>query len=492
MRLRLIAAVVGIVALVLLVHDIPLAGHLERVERDRLVTKLERDAFILAGRAEEELEAGTLRDDLTLTRLVADYSVAEDVRVVVVDDTARGMLGSEPERTVGVDFSNRPEITRALDGVSNSGERSSVTLGEDLFFVAVPVLSGDAVVGAVRFTAPERTVAERTSEQVRRLAVVAGISLLIAGAVAWLLSSMILGPLARLRSATEGLSSGDLSTRANVDEGPPELRSLGASFNTMASQLETMVERQRAFAGTASHQLRTPLTALRLQLEQLEGEVSWDASANARVGKAIEECDRLHRMIEGLLALARTEGAGLAAEPTDLTSIVEQRVEQWTALAEERDVDLVLDVGSRTLVHALPGSIEQIVDNLIDNALEYAPAGSSIKIDVQPAAGDSDGIAASSTVELHVIDEGPGMSPVDREQAFERFWRGTSTSTGGSGLGLAIVQQLAVAAGGSARLESAPVGGLEAIATFEVVKNVGRERRRLTQRVTTDARKSGL
>jgi len=460
----LIAAIVGIVALVLLVHDVPLAGHLGRVERDRLVTKLERDAFILAGRAEEELEAGTLTEDPTLTRLVAEYSTLEDVRVVVVNDQARGVLGSEPDRTIGVNFSNRPEIVRALDGISNSGERASETLGEDLFFVAVPVLSGDSVVGAVRFSAPERTVAERTATLVRQLFLVAAISLLIAAAVAWLLSQMILGPLSRLRTATQGLAAGDLSTRANVEDGPPELRDLGTSFNKMATQLQQMVERQRAFAGTASHQLRTPLTALRLQLESLQSDLDGQQTHSLRVDEAIEECDRLHRMIEGLLALSRTEGSGLVAQDTDIATIVEQRVDQWRALTEERNITLTLDIEEPSQAWALPDSIEQIVDNLIDNALEVSPPGSTLLVALRasttPVADDP------ATVELHVIDQGPGLSDTEREQAFERFWRGTTTAEGGSGLGLAIVQQLARAAGGSARLERTPGGGIDAVVSL--------------------------
>lgn len=463
MRLRLIAAIVGIVALVLIVHDVPLAGHLERVERDRLVTKLERDAFILAGRAEEELEAGTLSEDPVLGQLVAEYSALEDVRVVVVDDQATGMLGSEPDRTIGVNFSNRPEILRALDGVSNSGERASTTLGEDLFFVAVPVLSGESVVGAVRFTAPERTVVDRTQARVQRLFVVAGISLLIATAVAWLLSSMILGPLSRLRAATLGLAGGDLSTRADVDDGPPELRDLGQSFNSMADQLQQMVERQRAFAGTASHQLRTPLTALRLQLEQLQGEVDEASSSRERVESAIDECDRLRRMIEGLLALSRTEGAGVAAVDTDLAAIVEQRVEQWAALAEERDVSLVVEIEVRDVVRALPDAVEQIIDNLVDNALEVSPESSRLVIAIR-SEGPTQTLAPM--IDLHVIDEGPGLDDSDRRHAFDRFWRGAGTAKGGSGLGLAIVQQLAQASGGSARLDESRSGGIDAVVSF--------------------------
>lgn len=462
MRLRLIAVIVGVVAVVLLIHDVPLAGHLERVERDRLVTKLERDAFILAGRSEEALEDGAAANEPTLARLVADYSRIEDVRVVVTDGDAIGVLGSEFDRTIGVDFGNRPEIQRALDGVSNSGERASETLGEDLFYVAVPVLSGDRVVGAVRFSAPERVVSDRAGERVRQLFLVAAISLGIAAVVASLLSLMITRPLAALRHATQRMAAGDLSTRAGATEGPPELRDLGASFDTMAERIEQLVERQRSFAGTASHQLRTPLTALRLRLEQLETEVGDLPRAERQVEAAIEECDRLHRMIEGLLALSRADGAEVVVEPTDLATIVEQRVEQWQALAEERHVHIELAVRSRRTIRAIPGAVEQIVDNLVDNALEVSPPDASIELMVVDDVDDH----GREVVALHVIDRGPGLSANERTLAFERFWRGADAEVGGSGLGLAIVAQLAARSGGSARLDRAPTGGIDAVITF--------------------------
>lgn len=460
MRLRLLAVIVGIVGLVLIIHDVPLAGHLERVERDRFVTKLERDAFILAGRSEEALEEGTATDDPTLARLIADYSSLEDVRVVVVDDLGIGVLGSEIERTVGVSFNNRPEIQRALAGVSNSGERASETLGETLFFVAVPVLSGDQVVGAVRFSAPGRVVDERAGARVQQLFVVAGISLAIASAVAWLLSLTITEPLARLRGTTRQLAAGKLDTRADVADGPPEIRALGASFNTMADQIEQLVDRQRSFAGTASHQLRTPLTALRLRLEQLETELADHPRAGDQIEAAIAECDRLHRMVEGLLALSRAEGSQAAPEHVDLSTVVGQRVEQWQALAEEADVDLRLDVGSRRAVQAVPGSVEQIVDNLIDNALDVSPPGSSVRVSVVDGAGDA------PLVTLHVVDEGPGLDDEERASALGRFWRGSDAKPGGSGLGLAIVRELVEGSGGTVQLDRSPSGGIDAVVSF--------------------------
>ncbi|HEY5663920.1 MAG TPA: ATP-binding protein [Ilumatobacter sp.] len=458
MRSRFLLVVVGVVALVLAVHDIPLASHLEAVERDRLVAGLERDAFLIGGRCENALAAGTASEEPELNALVRRYGRDEDVRVVVVDRSAVGVVGSD-DAVLAEDFSNRPEIRSALGGTLTTGDRFSETLGYDLFYVSVPVWSGSEIVGAVRLTAPEEVVADRAAARVRGLLAVASISLLIAVAVAWWLANSITRPIRRLGAVTEDLAGGRLGARADDAHGPPEIRSLAGSFNSMASRLGQLVDRQRAFAGTASHQLRTPLTALRLRLEQLGEMVADDPAATSVLDDALAETDRLRRMIEGLLALTRAEDAAVGPVEVDLAALVRNRVEHWQPLADEGDVELVVRVPHDLVVLAIDGAVEQIIDNLVDNALEVSPPGSTLRLEVE---------TAGAVAELHVVDEGPGLSAAERERAFERFWRGDRSAPDGSGLGLAIVHQLAAAGDGSAELRAAPGGGLDAVVCFRV------------------------
>jgi signal transduction histidine kinase len=454
MRTRLLLALVGVVALVLLVHDVPLAAHLETVERDRLVTRLERDAFIVGGRAEEALEDDAAAGNNTLRLLVTRYAEQEDVRVVVVDRDGTGVVASDDDG-LDEDFSNRPEIDEVLAfGDPRTGQRFSNTLGEDLFYVAVPVLSGDDVVGAVRITAPEQVVSERVSGRVRGLVVVALISLLIAVGVAWLVASSLARPLLRLRLATDKFASGDLSTRADEGDGPGEVRALAHSFNSMAGRLSGLIDRQREFAGTASHQLRTPLTALRLRLEQLHGRVATDVVAERMVDDALHETDRLHRMVEGLLALSRADGSSAVAVEVDLSAIVGERSAHWSPLADERGVTLRSAVPAGMCAVAIDGAVEQILDNFIDNALDVSPAGGELLVSA---------FSHGSWIELHVVDQGPGLPDEERERAFERFWRGADATPDGTGLGLAIVHQLAAASGGEAELRQATGGGIDAV-----------------------------
>lgn len=457
MRNRLLLVLVGVVALVLAVHDIPLARYLQDVEYDRLTDRLESDAFIIGMRAEEALEADTADASPTLRSLIVRYAAEEQVRVVIVDADAQGLVGSD-SRVLDEDFSNREEIREVLaTGEPQSGKRPSVTLGEDLFYVAVPVLSGDERIGAVRISAPARVVSDRVDARVRGLALVALISLLIACTAAWLLARTVTRPISRLESTTDRLAAGELGARADDAEGPPEVRALAGSFNSMADRLEQLIERQRAFAGTASHQLRTPLTALRLRLEQLAGQVDADTAAAGTVDAALVETDRLHRMIEGLLALSRAEDAAVGPTEVDLAAIVRERAGHWLPLADERAVTITTLVPDRAVVMAVAGAPEQIVDNLVDNALEVSPEGSRLVLSVVPG---------PHVVELHVVDEGPGLSEEARARAFERFWRGAGSALGGSGLGLAIVQQLAAAGGGTAELRQAESGGIDAVVRF--------------------------
>jgi signal transduction histidine kinase len=289
---------------------------------------------------------------------------------------------------------------------------------------------------------------------------VAGTTVLLAGLLAYLMAGAVTGRIKRLQKATELLAEGNLDTRTEEEQGPPELRTLARSFNRMADRLERLLQQQRGFASDASHQLRTPLTGLRLRLENAVDAVGNDPDgARVMVADSLEETYRLQRIIDGLLLLSRADSRHVDRKDVNLSEIARNRVEQWEALAEESGVRTVLDTVPDAKVVAMPGAAEQIIDNLIDNALAVAPPDSEIRLVVRP-----DG--ASGAFELHVLDDGPGLSEEDRHRAFNRFWRGQSTSEG-SGLGLAIVQQLAEASGAAASLEARPGAlGLDARVTF--------------------------
>ena len=451
MKTRLIGALVSVAALILVVFSIPLASFVASVERDRLVTALERDAFILAGHAKETLNTTVGAVLPSLQPYVDEYSAINATRVVVTNSVGQVVASNDSTIVIGTSFANRPEVAGALTGIPSVGERDSVTLGERLVFVAVPVLLGDEVLGVVRLSNPKSRIDQAVQERILGILIAGLCTLLAAVGVAIPLALTIARPISRLTRRTESLAEGDFSVRADDTTGPPEVRELSRSFNAMAGRIGLMIENQRQFAGSVSHQLRTPLTALRLRLEQAQDAINDDNSPLADALEASRsEADRLQEMVEQLLALSRLEGGNSTTVTVDAADIVRNRISMWEPLAGEKDVSLQaigLDVASCVV---LDGALEQIVDNFIDNALTAAPENSSITIDVHKTSGH---------VVIDVIDEGPGLSDDQRSRAFERFWRGpTKENSPGTGLGLAIVRQLAVASGGTAELLAKPDG----------------------------------
>lgn len=454
MRWRLLAAFLGVTIVVLAAHDVPLASYLRTVERERLVAGLERDAFLLGSSAEQVLTGdGTVDNLQTSTDLYADRTGAE---VVVTDATGTAIAVSRSPERVGTDYANRPEIATAAAGSPTSGDRYSDTLGDSLVYVAVPVRSGVDVVGVVRISYPAAVVDDRADDKIHGLATVALISLVAAGVAAVFMASTVTGPLSRLERRTETVAAGDLTARADEQDGPPEVRRLARSFNTMTAQVDQLVQQQRSFAGDASHQLRTPLTGLRLQLERAGELLDRDVEgARARIEAAGEETERLQRLVEGLLLLARSERAAAAREPLDVSGVVAERVDTWAPLAEERGITVRRAVQPGVRAVAVPQALEQIVDNLLDNAISIVPDGSPIDVTVMgPTASDPGHCTVT------IADRGPGMSEEHLVHAFDRFWRAPDASHDGSGLGLAIVDHLARASGGSVALTRRDGGGL--------------------------------
>jgi signal transduction histidine kinase len=194
-----------------------------------------------------------------------------------------------------------------------------------------------------------------------------------------------------------------------------------------------------------SHQLRTPLAALRLRLDLLAQDV--DEQTASELAGAQEEIARLSRLVNGLLAVARAENITAAPVLVAVGSVIASRVAAWRPAAEERDIALVAAV-EPVVARLGDGHLEQILDNLIANALDALPVGGTIRIGC---------VAFADRAVITVADDGPGMPGQQQKLAFRRFATGDA---GGIGLGLAIVDRLAVANGGSATLSDTPSGGL--------------------------------
>lgn len=324
----------------------------------------------------------------------------------------------------------------------------------DWFQTAVPIADDDKYSGTVVFARSSGRLDAHLTVLWVWLALT-GLGALVLGVVlAIRLARWVSRPLSGLGSAAAQLGDGDLDVRAEAGHGPAEVRALAATFNRMAEHTQTLVHSHRTWVADVSHQLRTPLTALRLRLDVLAAESEGETATE--LAGALEEIARLSRLVDGLLAVARAEGRVPRRESVDVGAVAAERVVAWEPVARERRIDLDLaapgDASAQPAMARLaPGDLEQMLDNVLANALEAVSDEGRVRVRVTRT-GDR--------VLLSVIDNGPGMGEQAKQSAFHRF---ANQEARGNGLGLAIVHRLVTADGGTVRLVDTPGGGLTVV-----------------------------
>jgi two-component system, OmpR family, sensor kinase len=386
-----------------------------------------------------------------LQRLAEQSAESVRGRVIVVNASG-SLLADSAGAPRGRSYASRPEVAAALAGEAEQISRNSETLGTEILATATPVYEKGNVAGAVRITQSVEAInrAVRTSIlDVGGLAVVVLVLGLIAGA---LIAAQIARPIRRLDRAARRVAGGDLDATVAV-EGSAEQRSLARTFNEMTARVKRLLRVQQDFVADASHQLRTPLTGLRLRLEALGEELGGEQAASADVEAAMREIDRLSLIVDELLILSRAGEHELPGERLDLAAVARRAVERWTASAAEHGIELEL----REPGAAAPGwcagpDLDRSIDVLVENALLYSPAGSTVTVAAGPG-------------RLEVLDRGPGLAAGEEEAVFERFSRGSAGQGGprGTGLGLPIARELTRQWGGEVRLVRREGGGLRAI-----------------------------
>lgn len=377
-----------------------------------------------------------------------NFPHTEDGRVIVIDPRGVLIADSLGSANLGERFATdeRPELLQVLgDQRPASGIRYSDTLGQSILVAAAPILDKSTFYGVVR----QSHALGEVQRGVRRVMVgltIIGFAALFAGLlIAFALASSFSRPLSRLAQTARRLGDGDLSARTNERAGANEITELAGSFDDMAGRLESAVRAQREFVANASHQLRTPLTGMKLRLESAIAQAD-DREMKRQLEAADAEVDRLAEIVERLLVMARRIEEGGPSE-IDLSEIATRAVERWGERASRLGATLeITGEGGRALGEA--GDLDQILDNLLDNAIAYAPGSIVIGI------GREGGYAF-----VAVEDHGKGMAAEDRAKATDRFFRGKGAPAGGSGLGLAIVRDLAEKSGGSVLVEGRASGG---------------------------------
>ena len=271
---------------------------------------------------------------------------------------------------------------------------------------------------------------------------------------------VVQGGLRPLQRVAAEVKSRQVNSLTPVEAGPlpEEVAPLVHELNRLLARVDSAFAIQRAFIADAAHELRSPLTAVRLQIQLLDRATDEAAAreARARLGEAVE---RATHMIEQLLTLARSEPRDVTGElkPVPLETPAAEAISDMHALAQSRHIELELRAEPNVWVRGDQAALRTLVRNLVDNAVRYTPEQGKVEIRIASTANGAT---------LAVLDSGPGIPESDRARAFDRFYRRAAAPEGGSGLGLAIVKAIAERHGARIALETAPLGGLGVTVTF--------------------------
>jgi signal transduction histidine kinase len=287
------------------------------------------------------------------------------------------------------------------------------------------------------------------------LAALAGVVLLLAMIAAALIAQQIARPIRRLDRAARSVAGGDLDAAVAV-EGSTEQRSLARTFNEMTQRIKRLLRVQQDFVADASHQLRTPLTGLRLRLEGLADRFRGDDRVAGELDAAMTEIDRLSLIVDELLILSRAGEHELPGEMIELAEAANRAAERWRGAARKQAIGLeVRSIGETGVVWCAGPDLDRSIDALVENALRYSPAGSAVTIEV-------------GADRIEVLDEGPGLEPGEGDAVFDRFRRGSAGRRGpsGTGLGLPIARELTRQWDGEVTLAVREGGGIRAAISF--------------------------
>jgi signal transduction histidine kinase len=450
---RMLVVYASLLLLVLAALEIPLAVAVAARDTQTLFIDQLNDTARFASLAEPALRSG---ETATLHAELTRYDSLYGIAAAIVDQDGRVVVSSRPGLSLG--GAARPRLRAALSGERSGIEEVVWPWRRAPIIVAEPVGRGGEVVATAVTISPTGAVRARITTRWTELAAAGLAALLGFGLAAIPLTRWVLRPVRELDEVTGELSAGLWQARVPVTTGPTELRRLGEHFNTMAAAMSRVLEQQKSFVSYAGHQLRNPLAALRLRVENLAPHLP--PAGEPDLALAIDEATRLGRILDGILALVRAEGGNYRICVVDCGRVARERVTAWRR--NSSGVRLRCRGATHAAALAVQGGVGQILDALIDNAVKFAGPDATVTVIVSrphrpPDAPDE------PVVRIDIVDNGPGLPETDLAVATQRFWRSPAhQNVDGTGLGLAIASALAEASGGVLLLMPARPHGVHA------------------------------
>jgi signal transduction histidine kinase len=453
LRLRLVLAFGYVLVFAIIALEVPLTLNFSRRVDSEIKAEASAGAQAVAAAA-----SGRLTNAKALADLAREQGRRLGGRVIVVDARGKVLVDSDGAAVRGAPYASRPEIASALRGATPQGTRHSDSLDADLLYTAVPIVDAGRAVGAVRLTQSVKAVNDEVRRDVVALLGLGAAVLALGLGLAWAIAGSLSRPLRGLARTARQIAGGDLHTRA-TPTGSAEQIEVANAFNDMTDRLVRSLDAQREFVANASHQLRTPLTGLRLRLESASLRADDpDLKRDLMAGEL--ETERLAKLLSNLLRLAQEGQPTATATSIALAGVAERAADRWRDQAELDGHPIELGGEGEPHVRASGGDLDTMVDNLVENALNYTAPGTPIRIEWGREGGEAF---------IGVLDRGEGIDPEEAERIFDRFYRGSASRGGtvpGTGLGLAIVDALAGRWGARAALTARPGGGTRAELRF--------------------------
>lgn len=343
----------------------------------------------------------------------------------------------------------RPEIVSAMNGIPETAIRA--VMGRSVLYAAAPVFAEDGTVSGLVYLTMPLPAAGLPLNLILQLSGAAFLAVALALLTGTFLARRLVTPLERVAAAAGAVSAGDLEQRVPVGGQVRELDELGQSFNRMTESLRQADQTKNAFIADVTHELRTPLTVIRGTIETLQDGALDDLEGRGPLLDSMQcETERLTRMVNDLLMLARADARTLDIErvPFDLVELAHARCAHLSGLAARNQIRLEVTSAESAIALGDADRVAQALDNLLDNAIRYSPAGSAVTVEIGVGAGEC---------QCAVHDHGAGIPAEHLPFIFERFYRADASRnrrTGGAGLGLAIVRALVEAQGGRVHAES--------------------------------------
>ncbi len=376
---------------------------------------------------------------------------------ILIFDTASTVLGDSSGESRGQELII-PLVTASLRGESVSQTNSYPEYG-DLLYLAVPVASGKQIIGAVFISADINDISERLDQTRTRLLAAASGSAVLAFLLSLLLARIITVPIGRLTQAAKKMSEGDYGYKVAI-QSRDELGLLANSFNEMSEKIEKEDEIRRQFIANASHELKSPVAALKVLVESLLIKHTESKEETLEFLKDIDgQLDRLSRLVNDLLLLSKIEKnkAYLNIEPVIIGHLLAEIKESLLPLAAHKQIDLIVNANEHITWPADRDMLYRAVYNLVNNAIKYSPINKEVLIDYT---------VSQEKLSILVSDQGIGIAPEHLEKVFTRFYRinqARERASGGTGLGLSIVKEIINLHGGIVSVSSVPGQGSQFI-----------------------------